>query len=65
MRIPIEGAQAAVPSPLLGWIAERLEALHTPSADISHAHVALLQHTAPPERRHEARVWLIVAVCLL
>jgi hypothetical protein len=65
MRIPIEGIKTPVPSPLLGWIAEPLEALSTPSADISHAHVALVQHTATLECHHEARVRLIIAGCLL
>jgi len=65
MQIHIEGVQTPVPSPLLGWIAERLEALNTPPAAISHAHVALVQHSAPPELRHEARVRLIVAGYLL
>jgi hypothetical protein len=49
MRIHIEGVRTPVPSMLLGWIAERLEALNTLSADISHAYVALVQHTAPLE----------------
>jgi hypothetical protein len=65
MRIHIEGVQTPMPSTLLGWIAERLEVLNAWPVDISHVHVALVQHTAPLERRHEARVRLIVAGCLL
>jgi hypothetical protein len=35
MRIPIAGVQTPVPAPLLGWIAESLEGLNTPAADIA------------------------------
>jgi ribosome-associated translation inhibitor RaiA len=65
MRMHIEGIKTPVPSYLLGRIAERLEALNMPSADISRAHVALVQHTDRLERRYEARVRLVVAGCLL
>jgi hypothetical protein len=34
MQIHIKGVQTPVPSPLLGWIAESLEALNTPPAGV-------------------------------
>jgi glycosyltransferase involved in cell wall biosynthesis len=40
-RIHTEGVQTSVPSPLSGWIAERLEALNMPAPESSHAYVAL------------------------
>jgi hypothetical protein len=38
MRRPLAGVQTPVPAPLLGWIAERLEGLNTPAADIAQLH---------------------------
>src|SRR5262247_4257188 len=43
MRIDIEGKHMALAPYLMGWIAERLEALNTPYDDICEAHVTFVQ----------------------
>jgi ribosome-associated translation inhibitor RaiA len=61
MRLHIEGKHTGLAPHLLGWIAERLQALNTPEADILEAWVTLVQQ----KHQEVARVQLQVAGKLL
>src|SRR5262245_44182033 len=58
MEVHIEGRQASIEPPLLGWIAERLDDLTILSEDISLAHVTLVRHTH--WRRSRTEVYIVL-----
>ena len=61
MRYHIQGQYTSIAPPLLAWIAERLEDLNMPNADVLHAHVTLVKHREWRRSRYEAHVELTLA----